>query len=95
MRYHNVFWDASNCCFTSIELRQVIELLKRPEFNPAEINNNLHDRHLQFAEFAIKQRDVDTRSFIDCCAHLFLMGLMGFQPAAARPPCGQYAFQVR
>ena len=53
MRYHNVFWDASNCCFTSIELRQVIELLKRPEFNPAEINNNLHDRHLQFAEFAI------------------------------------------
>ena len=36
-----------------IELRQVIELLKRPEFNPAEINDNLHDRHLQFAEFAI------------------------------------------
>jgi len=36
-----------------IELRQVNELLKRPEFNPAEINNNLHDRHLQFAEFAI------------------------------------------
>ena len=36
-----------------IELRQVIELLKRPEFNPAEINNNLHDRHLQFAEFVI------------------------------------------
>ena len=36
-----------------IELRQVIELLKRPEFNPAEINDNLHYRHLQFAEFAI------------------------------------------
>jgi len=36
-----------------IELRQVNKLLKRPEFNPAEINNNLQDRHLQFAEFAI------------------------------------------
>ena len=36
-----------------IELRQVNELLKRPEFNPAEINNNLHDRHLLFADFAI------------------------------------------
>lgn len=36
-----------------VELRQVIEIFKRPEFNPAEINDNLHDRHLQFAEFAI------------------------------------------